>query len=359
MRSVPFLAAVFLLLVLTTTLHPQGSTSTKPVPPKEILGKSVKEWVKEMTDKDPAVKVKAIQIMTNFGESARGEAGKALIGRLNDTDASVRVNAAMAIQAIGLDEKDVAEAVQTIQRRFAVETQAFVRYHLTMLAAQIGPPCRVILNDLAQKAKDPGSYEIRKAAVYALGQIGMAADREFADSRAVAALIELFASGSKDISAEVRLEAVVALSGIGNVNGNDRSRIISAFKSATGDKEKTVAIWANVGLMTYDKMDDKYMTGVTKNLKANEPYNLRLQATRALGVMGSKSKGEVTELIDCLSDKEPLFVAVVAWSLGQIGDDAEKAVPALEQIEKSKDANETVKTAAKDALSKITGKKRD
>lgn len=359
MRTVFLLGTVLFFFVVTPTLLAQDSRSTKPVAPTEILGKSVKDWVGELKDRDPAVRVKAIQILTHFGESARGLAGRPLIDRLKDGDASVRVNAAMAIQSIGLEEKDIAAAVQGVQQRLQIETQAFVRYHLTMLAAQIGPPCRIILGDLVNKTRDPGSYEIRKAAVYAVGQIGMGVDRGFADSRAVSALIEVFAGRSPDVSAEVRLEAVVALSGIGNAGINDRARIIAAFQAATGDREKAVAIWANVGLMNYDKMDEKYLTAVTKNLKPNEPYNLRLQATRALGVMGSKSKSEVGELIECLSDKEPLFVVMVAWSLGQIGDDAEKAVPALEEMEKNKNTSETVKTAVKNALVKITGKKRD
>ena len=50
---------------------------------------------------------------------------------------------------------------------------------------------------------------------------------------------------------------------------------------------------------------------------------------------------------------------IIDWAIGEMGESAEKAVPMLEEMDKKKDANEGVKAAIKDALPKITGKKKD
>lgn len=361
MRSASVFFVIALLLVTPLTGGGQGSSGTiRPTTPKEILGKTLKEWIKEVDDPDPGVRVKAVQIITNFGEAARKEAGSALIKRLSsDRDASVRLNLIMALQAIGMEANDIPEAVKVIQTRMRTDQQAIVRYHLAMLAAQIGTDARVMIPDLIDRAKDQGSYEIRKAALYALGNIGASIDTKVpADGRAVGALIEAFAGAGRDASAEVRLEAVIALAGIGNpATPFERNRILTAFQAGTKDKEKAIAIWAHVGLMAHNEVDDKHLDAITKHLKPNEPYHLRVQACRALGIMGPKVKSRLTDLTDCLTDKEPLFVAVAVWAVGEMGEYAERAVPMLEELDRKKGTDETVKAAIKDALPKITGKK--
>lgn len=363
MRLLSILVVSLSILVTTRTLLAQSSSSssTRPSPPKEILGKDVKAWSDDINSPDPAVRVKASQILANFGEGARKEGAPALIKRLKiETDPSVRVNLIMAIENIGLEEKDVGALLETIRGRIRSEQQAFVRYHWTTLAAQMGPTARSLIPELVERAKDTSSYEVRKAAIFALGAVGAGLDRELADRTAIQALAAAFAGGgltAPDVSAENRLEAVIALAGIGNVSPTDRAFILNAFQRATKDKEKTVAIWAYVGLMAHDKPDDKYLDAITSFLKPGEPYHLRVQACRALGVMQNKSKSKVDDLIDCLNDKEPLFVAVAAWSLGEIGEYAEKAVANLQELEKKKETNEDVKSAARNALEKITGKK--
>ena len=148
--------------------------------------------------------------------------------------------------------------------------------------AQFPPSVRICPNDGTVLDNDAtvdarigtlldGKYKLEAP----LGEGGMGtvyrATHLMLDKPVAVKLIKGDAGRSPDISAEVRLEAVVALSNVGNVTPGDRARIVAAFKSATGDKEKTVAIWANVGLINYEKMDDKYMTGVTKHLEHGDP----------------------------------------------------------------------------------------
>src|SRR5258707_991645 len=81
------------------------------------------------------------------------------------------------------------------------------------------------------------AYEIRKAAVHALGRVGGADKKNQLDMRAAKALTEVFAGGFADRSAEVRQEAVMALGILGIPSqAADKQANLAALRLAFSDK---------------------------------------------------------------------------------------------------------------------------
>jgi hypothetical protein len=64
----------------------------------------------------------------------------------------------------------------------------------------------------------------------------------------------------------------------------------------------------------------------------------------------------MADLFDQLSDKEPNMITAAAWALGEMGNDAAKALPFLTELSQRKDLPDTTKVACKDAIDRINGK---
>jgi HEAT repeat protein len=177
--------------------------------------------------------------------------------------------------------------------------------------------------------------------------------------RAAKALIEVFAGGFQDRSAEVRQEAVMALGIMGIPDqAADKQAVLSAFKIAFNDKDKGVAIWARVSYMAIEEVSVEHVAAICAHLKSKD-FAARYEAVRALGTVGPKIKihpPAIGDLFDMLQDKEPNMIALAAWALGAMGNEATKAVPFLTELSQRKDLPESTKQACKDAIDRINGK---
>ena len=69
-----------------------------------------------------------------------------------------------------------------------------------------------------------------------------------------------------------------------------------------------------------------------------------------------KARSRVNDLIAALQDPDKLVVASAAWALGQIGEAAAVAVPALLELAQRKEIDEMVKAVVNEALEKIQRK---
>src|SRR6266851_5724264 len=196
MRS-SFLLAIPLLAVLSAGRLPAADDKkpTEPTPPSEIAGKTLKQWIAEIKDPDPGVVENAIRTVIHFGRDAR-DAGPNLLYQLeNNKDASIKTNAAIALGVLNqeLHSDDITRAVEKLSQRMTDDPQTIVRFHAALALSRFGLEAKPVLHKLVLASKDERSWEIRKAAVIALG--AAAGDKEKGpdakgpDPRAVNALV--------------------------------------------------------------------------------------------------------------------------------------------------------------------------
>jgi hypothetical protein len=284
---------------------------------------------------------------------------------LSFTDTSLRVNACITLTLIGVHETQLSKALNSLIQRLS-DPQSIVRFYAAVTLGRMEDDARPAIAELVTRSKDQASWEIRRAAAYALGKAGKATREHPMDMRAANALISLFAGAYPDRCAEVRLTAVMALGGMGIPPlPQDKNTVIQALNHATKDRYKAVAIWAHMGLMADGEPRTDHLSAIAKFLsgkvttKDKDAFEAHLQAIRALGVMKKEAKSEIPSLLKELQateDAEPLLIASAAWALGEMGNDAEQAVPLLNDLMDKKDLDPAVKNAAKDALEKINGK---
>jgi hypothetical protein len=363
MRStVTAVTVLFGFLVFAAPLPAQAKGKAEAVeakPPDEINGKTLAQWVKQIKDRDPGLAEVAIRSVVFFGSKASKEATPALVDALSFTDTSLRVNACISLTMIGVPDSDMKRAVGVLGRVADTDPQSIVRFYAAVALGRLEEDARPAVPQLVSRCKDPASWEIRRAAAYALGKAGKATRQDAVDMRAARALLAVCSGFNADSCAEVRLTAVMGLGGMGIPSlPGEKDLIIQGFNLAMKDKYKAVVIWAHMGMMADGEPEAVHLPAITKFLGNQNDYESRLQATRALGVMGKKAKSEMRALMRELDKprEEPLLVAAAAWALGEIGGAAEDAVPRMQEIVDQKDVEDNVKTAVKEAMEKIAPK---
>jgi HEAT repeat protein len=347
----------FVRAVVTLLLGLSVTSPLLAAGPSEINGKNLQGWIKELKDPDPGIRERAAKTICGFDlDIAAREAGNALIDTLSDSDTGVRVNALITLATVGVDDKVAAKAVAALTQRLE-DQQSIVRLHAAVVLAHMDLEARVAIPNLILRSKDLSAYEIRKAAVHALGRTGAADKKNPVDMRAARALIDVFTGSSPDRSAEVRQEAVMSLGVMGIPDKPaDKQAELAALEIAFNDKDKGVAIWARVSYMALDDVSEKHLAAICTHLKGKD-FAARIEAVRALGTMGPKAKAKIADLFDQLSDKEPNMIAAAAWAMGEMGNDAAKAVPEMtKMLEQRKDLPDNTKQALKDAIDRINGK---
>ncbi len=326
------------------------STSLSPAPsPVEKVGdKKLSQWIADLRNSDPSVREEAIRMIILFGPSA-AEAVPALLDRLHDADTSPRAKAIVALALIKINDADRSRVVAALGEKLQTDLQAVVRYNAAMALSMIGKDTRGALPGLLHGMEDQGSWEIRRASIAAVIEAG--ATKTGPDPRATRALL----TAVEDRAAQVRLEAVLALGQMGRPDdGVLLDHTLRVLKSMTADKDKTVDIWARLSQMALmDKVDDVDLQYLSKCAKIGELSRVRVQAVRALGVVGIKTKTVVPQLIDLLADKDAAVAGNACIALGGIRDPGPNVEKALTDLSLNKEAEEEVKKAALKALDDI------
>lgn len=336
---------------------PQQAPKPKEISSGTVIGgKTLQDWIQDLKDRDPSIRENGLATLKLYGAVAR-EAVPLILKLFRDTDASVRVNAVIALGLIGMDEPHFKDGVAALVRALS-DKELIVRYHAAMSLGRLGPDARDAIPNLIPLVRSDsyasgGCWEVRKAAVFALGSISMDRDNG-PDPRATAALVSAF----NDISSQVRLEAVIALIVLGpSATGRDKLLIQQGLLGLTKkERNKHVLIWAHVGLMRMDGVDEGNLQAISKHLKATEA-TVRSHVGRALGTIGPEAKSRVPELIDAIQhEDDPQALIWLVWGLARVhtGDPAPRAIKALEELQKHK--LEAIRLAAAEGLAMIRGK---
>jgi hypothetical protein len=381
----------------------QLQTYLPPLADAKLGGKTFRDWLREISANDPAVKESAMQAMVIFAseprylKEIRKEAGPPLIGVLNDTyttDVSIKVNAALAVGTIGLDEKDMDRGVSSLIRQL-LDNESIVRMYATSALANIGSDARAAIPSLARMVRDKASWEIRRAAV--LGLTRMAWDKNVKeggpDPKAFRALTE--AVGDRCL--QVRQEAIKGFIAIGpplistdpKKLGSTKADHDSAVKALEGllyQRDKSTAILARVAVLWIDpprlnnpQTVDKYVQEISRFMGPRGESQVRIDSAYALTLIWqfANSKrvanppdpksftpkagwGEAihTAVLN-LGESDDTMICWACNVLGTMGPAAEKAIKDLEKAKSrmaSRKDNDMAKQMVQWALTRIHGK---
>ena len=205
----------------------------------------------------------------------------ALVGALSDTSDVVRIAAASALTAEGVD---IRAAIDGLHKVMHDSVHADVRASVVLIVSSLGPKrASALLPYLCEMLDDP-SPRVRAAAVRAIGHIGPAALPE------VVEISRMMRDSSADVRESV-LGALVNLGASGDV-------LLPLARSALKDGAATV----------------------------------RSSAADALRYLAPASAPAAEDLAVALRDPNENVVRSAVVALGSIGPAARKAVPSLRQL---------------------------
>jgi HEAT repeat protein len=323
--------------------------------PTQVFGKTLEQWIKEIDDPDPSHRTQAITNVLQFGPNAK-KAIPALVKQVKSSiDQAPRAYAIIALgQLAPLDLSTYGQQAVDALSIALDNNQGTIRIQACRALAAIGPPARVTIAKLVRLVEDRTSNEIRQAAATALGRVGYDTEN-YADPRALGALI----GGIDDVSREVRLESLQSITNLGPPSSGASGPILEKLeRRIKSEKDNSAKIWVRVAIMRMNptKINDANLNPIAALMKEND-LDIRVQAARAIGFIGSPAKAKIPELIEALNDKEPLMVWQVLWSLARMEKDAQKALPQIEKIAADDKADKSVQEAAKKAVEVIKGVK--
>jgi HEAT repeat protein len=372
MRST-ILSALAVAALFFTTGSPEGAEKKRPkqrvkkaalvnAPSRttQIGGKSLDQWIADLKDKDPSVQENAIRTILLFGETGREAVPKFIQmakGRYPIVvDVSTKVNVAIALGVLGLPEEDRTKGV-TLLCNLLMDSQAVVRLHAALALSKIGSDANTptTIRRLLLKLRDPTTWEIRKACAMALGRVAIPPDKNTPPQAEV--ITKLVKALRIDRSHQVRVEICQSLIILGPPeNSTLKNRVVDALARCAGkDPRKLVRIWAEVGVLRMSKLSSKAWNNALKAIGSylKDPIlGNRCNAARALGAIGPDAKSQVPKLIKALDDKEPIMVSWTLWALVEMEQKAKPALPKLEiMVTKTKDP--TLKKSIKDAIQTI------
>jgi HEAT repeat protein len=224
------------------------------------------------------------------------EAVPALTTLLEGRDASVARIAGKALRDIG---PDAASAIPTMRKLLALgepRLDALVRDAICEALGAAGPAARSALPELLGQLKD---------------QRFMAASIDYRDQR----LRPCF-------------DAISALAVIG-----DRSpAILSGLRALLSSKNSAVQLEALGALVRLAPDSPEVLGDLLKWLSGSLVNGEgRVEIILAIGRLNVDRRGAVPPLVAALQDRDPGVRKAAAWTLGQIGAEAESALPALRE----------------------------
>ncbi len=328
----------------------------------DIGGKSLDQWIDEISSKDPSKREAAMRTVLGFGPEKSQKALPALVAELkkhtlsSPIDISGRLSGMASISAILNSMKEpppdkMLKDLAAIFRVMLKDDQALVRTRAVQLLPVIGPEAKSALPEVIATCAFPGTWEVRQAALQTLGVIG--GDKNGPDFNVGLALNKALL----DNSYLVRFAALQAVGKLGPpTNPNQNSTMLRTLNSlATDKKDRGIQIWAHMALMTLKKkVTTEHLTPI-KNLLSDEDAMIRSQAAQAIGMLGEEGKPAIPMLCSLLKDTEPEdVIGSCLVALGSIkADTAVKAIQAFERDTK----NEGLKLTAKLIINQILDRK--
>jgi hypothetical protein len=306
----------------------------------KVGGKTFDDWRKDLHDSDPAVVENAIRTIPLYGPGLAREVVPTLVRKLKipNLDVSIKVCTADFLGSIGLDGEELDDGVKGLIHLLEND-QVIVKLHASLALAQIGDDAKEAIPALLRNVGHY-SWEIRKASIRALSTIARPRNEKTpADSRVIERLrshLLYVKIQYPERCAQVRKEAAMALVALGPPEPeNERTRVVESLKKAAlQDRDKTVQIWAHVGVMRMTKIDPKRLDKIGDFL-TDPVLGVRCEAARVLGLIGPDAKSQVRRLVKALDDQDPLMVTQVITTLAEMGNAAQGAVEKLEELAKN------------------------
>jgi HEAT repeat protein len=340
----------------------------KPQPPpeavrpvNEIGGRKLEQWIADISSKDRSKGENALRTVLMFGPEKAYRAVPAIVAELKKhspfqpIDTSIRVNAAITLgtilgQAEVVDPRVVDEAVAVLKGLLS-DQQALVKYRVAEALGRIGPRAKAAVPYLIGATADRDTWEVRHAAVLALGTVAQV-EKGKPDPLVTRALCDAL----RDDSFLVRLGAAQALLWLGPPATASRDDAVAALRTAAKDPEQTVQITAHLALLRLKGGDDEtHLKAIGKFLENADPL-LRMQGAEALGTVGPEAKSQVPRLIAALKDRDARVVSWSVWALTEMGPAAREAVPQLKQLAGDMGRPENLRKLAAEAVQTLAGK---
>jgi HEAT repeat protein len=349
----------------------QPPPAAAPAFPKEIGGKDLAWWIKELqTSADPSGRETAVKAIPLFGPDAREPALRPLLVALQkEQDPGVRTVIINTLGVIGANKpeeaKDIVDALALV---LSTKTGpgSPVRLHVVRAMHNYGPQPATV-SALLGIVADP-SWETRKWTAYTLGRAAFPTDARGPSERVLGVLAGTFL---KDPAAAVRLDAVQALILLGppayrpgNPATNDPGDYALKVKPYLDptvaqlkvEKDKGIQIWLTLLVMKYDgsQVTDANVRQIANHVSGDNPYP-RVQALAALAMLGPVAKPAVPAITGALSSTDPETLGAALNTVTALGETAKPAVPELEKL-KAGAKDEWVQKAAGYAIDVIQGK---
>jgi HEAT repeat protein len=314
-----------------------------------VGGKTLFEWQKDLKDKDPSIREKAISVLKFYRAAARDSVPD-LVKALTDPDISLRVNAVITLGYVGFEEKDREHVISGLIRCLHLDQQGIVKFQALRALGLLGQDAVNAVPRIASLIKDKTSWEVRAAAAYALGTTSLDPKKGMAREGWTALM-----AGIKDTCLEVRRQSILSLIVLGPPPRNENQQELQDLKRIAANKSEheKVRIWARVCIMRISSVSEEHLVAIARYLRS-EKADVRIESARALATVGKDAKSRKDDLCEALKDKEAEVRAWSASALGSMGKDVKECAPALQILKNDQDP--VVRQAAIDALDKIAAK---
>ncbi len=314
---------------------------------QEVNGKTLNDWMVDLRNTDPSIKLKAIANIKGFGAAGQA-ANYPVMLALRDKDASTRINACLTLAATGVNEKYRAECIRHMIALLS-DTQGTVRYQSATTLGAFGYFADDAVPRLVTLSKDPITWEIRQVACTALATTGVQKEKGI-DARAWNALLDVV----HDTCFEVRFAALKGLLYMGRPSAQaDIAKESTVLQGLFKDKNEFVAIWAPLCYMRINGVSEANLLAIAKHLKS-ENAEVRAEACRAFAIIGPEAKSQANTLIDHLDDKDSSTVIWGITAVAQMKESAALALPKLKTLSTSH-AEESIRRAATEAIKRLEG----
>jgi hypothetical protein len=302
----------------------------------DVGGKSLKEWIAAIPSEDRSIGASALQTVLMFGPERAKAAIPVILKELKrhrppsfSVDPAFLVNAPNTLTKILIslkkpNEEEVKETIK-IFKALLHDSQIVVRYHVLQVLPYFGPVAKETIPDLVkltQKLNSP-SYETRKMAVVALSTVAQpTAKGQGPDPSAVKALFAALKPANEK-SSQVRMAALNSLLALGvpELAGQKGNFEAAVEPVAQKDPEKVLRIHAHLSLykLKTKVTPDKRLEAIAKLMLDEKEVAVRMEAARALGLIGKDSLKQLNSLIKAIDDKEGVVGAAAVWSMANIG----------------------------------------
>jgi HEAT repeat protein len=370
------------LVVCAAAAGQDTKKNDAPTEVKEVAGKTLEQWIKEIHGPDPSKREHAMRMVLGFGQAKSQRAVPAILDELKKhkplepIDLSVRIAGTIALGTILTyveadpkqsadikvpDAKEVKEAA-AILKTFCNDEQVIVRTRAVQALARLGPILLTAQKEIIHVAEDKATWEARQAGLETLAIVGLVKEKVLEKEKALPK--EILGIFYKRIdekiekSMQVRITAAKALAQFTIPPSNaEHAFLLKKLKMVTEDPEPSVRIWGHLAMMTVKlktelkkELDPEHLAAIAKMVAHNDPV-IRIQAAQSLALCGPKAARVSDSLIAALDDPDTNVVASCIVALVHL--EAKNAVPALEEVAKDSKRDESVKQAAVDACDAI------